>query len=82
MLSFGNYIWKTFKIKMLNPLALPQHQPMHQLQTLTQHPSMPHLQLLQDSPWIIKVNSFKSLLQEKEMLIIDKVINLRSFYKT
>ncbi|KAJ6957670.1 hypothetical protein NC653_039592 [Populus alba x Populus x berolinensis] len=29
--------WKTFKIKMLHPLALPQHQPMPQLQTLSQH---------------------------------------------
>jgi hypothetical protein len=51
---------------MLHPLALPQHQPGPQLQTLTQH------QLLQDSPQIIKVNSFKFLHQGKEMLMIKK----------
>jgi len=51
---------------MLHPLALPQHQPMPQLQTLTQH------QLLQEPPQIIKVNSFKSLHQGKEMLMIKK----------
>jgi hypothetical protein len=66
MFAFGNYRWKTFKIKMLYPLALPQHQPMSQLQTLTQH------QLLQDPPRIIKVNNFKSLHQGKEMLMIKK----------
>jgi hypothetical protein len=66
MFAFGNYRWKTFKIKMLHPLALPQHQPMPQLQTLTQH------QLLQDPPRIIKVNNFKSLHQGKEMLMIKK----------
>jgi len=64
--AFGNYKWKTFKIKMLHPLALPQHQPMPQLQTLTQH------QLLQYPPWKIKVNNFKSLHLEKEMLMIKK----------
>jgi len=31
MFSFGNYKWKTFKIKMHHPLALPQHQPIPQL---------------------------------------------------
>jgi len=51
---------------MLHPLALPQHQPMPQLQTLTQH------QLLQDPPRIIKVPNFKSLHQGKEMLMIKK----------
>jgi len=50
---------------MLHPLALPQHQPMPQLQTLTQH------QLLQYPPRIINVNSFKSY-QGKEMLMIKK----------
>jgi len=66
MFSFDNYRWKTFKIKMLHPLALPQHQPMPQLQTLTQH------QLLHYPSWIIKVNNFKSLHQGKEMLMIKK----------
>jgi len=28
MFSFGNYIWKNFKIKMLHLLALTQHQPL------------------------------------------------------
>jgi len=51
---------------MIHPLALPQHQPMPQLQTLTQH------QLLQDPPRIIKVNNFKSLHLGKEMLMIKK----------
>jgi hypothetical protein len=37
MFAFGNLQMETFKIKMLHPLALPQHQPMPQLQTLTQH---------------------------------------------
>jgi len=66
MFSFGNYIWKTLKIKMLHPLTLPQHQPMPQLQTLTQH------QLLQDPPQIIKVNNLKSFYQGKETLMIEK----------
>jgi len=39
---------------------------MPQLQTLTQH------QLLQDPPQKIKVNNFKSLHLEKEMLMIKK----------
>jgi len=64
--TFGNYRWKTFKIKILYLLALPKHQPMPQLQTLTQH------QLLQDPSWIIKVNNFKSLHQGEEMLMIKK----------
>ena len=66
MFSFGNYIWKTFKIKMLHPLTLPQHQPIPQLQTLTQH------QPLQDPPQIAMVNNLKSLHQGKEMLMIEK----------
>jgi hypothetical protein len=44
MFSFDNYRWKTFKIKMLHRLSLPEHQPISQLQTLTQH------QPLQDLP--------------------------------
>jgi len=66
MFAFGNYRRKTFKIKMIHPLALPQHQPMPRFQTLTQH------QLLQDPPRIIQVNNFKSLHQGKEMLMIKK----------
>ena len=66
MSSIVNYRWKTFKIKIFHPLALPQHQPMPQLQTLTQH------QLLQDPPWIVKVNNFKFLYLGKEMLMIKK----------
>jgi hypothetical protein len=71
MFSFGNYIWKTFKIKMLNPLTLPQHQPIPQLQTLTQH------QPLQDPPQIAMVNNLKSLHQGKEMLMIEKSHKIR-----
>ena len=75
MFAFGNYRWKTFKIKMIHPLALPQHQPMPQLQKLTQH------QLLQDSPRIMKVNNFKSLHLEKQNVNDKKkVTNLGSFY--
>ena len=66
MFLLGNNIWKTFKFKMLHPLALHQHQSILQLQRLTQN------QPLQDPPWIQKINNLKFWHQGKEMLMIEK----------
>jgi hypothetical protein len=51
---------------MLHPRALHQHQPLLQLQKLTQS------QPMQDPPQIQKVNNLKSLHLGKEMLKIEK----------
>jgi len=51
---------------MLHPRALHQHQPLLQLQKLTQN------QPMQDPPQIQKVNNLKSLHLGKEMLKMEK----------
>jgi len=66
MFTLCNNIWKIFKFKMLHPQALHQHQPILQLQKLTQN------QPLHVPPQIQKVNNLKSLHQGKEMLMIKK----------
>lgn len=57
---------KLSNIKMFHSLTLTQYRGMLQLQTL------PHNELLQDLPWIIKVNSLKSLHQRKKKFMIEK----------
>jgi len=64
MFALGNLQMENLQNQNASPLTLPQHQPMPQLQTLTQH------QLLQDPPRIVKVNNFKSLHLGREMLMI------------
>ena len=76
MFSFGNYIWKTFKIKMLHPLTLPQHQPLQDPPQIAMVNNLKSLHQGKEMLMIEKSHKFRITLQNLIMILKPLELNV------